>query len=149
MHKSGLLALLTLSPAASAFGATKVNGKTQLFGNSYGILAQNVTYDYVVCIPSSKPLNMKIDLAQIVGGGTAGLTVASRLAANPNVSVAVIEAGSFYEMENGNTSQVPGYGSRYLTFNDLAPSPVLVDWGLITEPQEVGARAQGQQACNC
>ncbi|KAF2795104.1 GMC oxidoreductase [Melanomma pulvis-pyrius CBS 109.77] len=92
--------------------------RTKLYGNSFGILAQNATFDYVV-----------------VGGGTAGLAVATRLASNPNVTVAVIEAGSFYEMDNGNTSQVPGYGAKYLTFNELEPSPSLVDWGLITEPQ--------------
>jgi choline dehydrogenase len=106
--------------AFAAFGATNIKGQTKLFGTSFGILAKNASYDYV-----------------IVGGGTAGLTVAARLAAQPNVSVAVIEAGSFYEIDNGNISQVPGYGANYLSFNDLTPSPVLVDWGLITEPQDV------------
>ncbi|KAF2814507.1 alcohol oxidase [Mytilinidion resinicola] len=108
------------SGASAIFGATKANGRTRLFGNAFGILAENVTYDYVV-----------------VGGGTAGLATASRLAASSaNVTVAVIEAGSFYELDNGNTSVVPGYGAQYLSFNDLEPSPVLVDWGIITEPQE-------------
>jgi choline dehydrogenase len=74
---------------------------------------------------------------KVVGGGTAGLTIASRLAAAPNVSVAVVEAGGFYELEAGNASQVPGYGASYLSFNDLKPSPVLVDWDLITEEQAV------------
>jgi len=77
------------------------------------------------------------ETGQVVGGGTAGLALASRLAAAPNTTVAVIEAGNFYEMDNGNTSQVPGYGAKYLSFNDLAPNPMLVDWGLITEPQKV------------
>jgi choline dehydrogenase len=149
MHKFGLLAILALSPATIAFGATKVNGRTRIFGNSYGVLAQNATFDYVVCVPIPKQLNMNIYRGQIVGGGTAGLTVASRLAENTNVSVAVIEAGNFYEMDNGNTSQVPGYGSRYLSFNDLAPNPMLVDWGLITEPQKVGTREQREGKCNC
>ncbi|KAE8373501.1 hypothetical protein BDV26DRAFT_285071 [Aspergillus bertholletiae] len=113
------VALCSLFTGAFAvFGSTNTNGHTKLFGNSFGILAENASYDYV-----------------IVGGGTAGLTVAARLAAQPDVSVAVIEAGSFYEIDHGNTSQVPGYGAKYLSFNDLAPSPVLVDWGLVTEPQ--------------
>ena len=45
----------------------------------------NATYDYVV-----------------IGGGTAGLTIAARLAEDPDVSVAVIEAGGFYQQDNGN-----------------------------------------------
>ncbi|KAF2501072.1 alcohol oxidase [Lophium mytilinum] len=114
-------ALSSLCAGASAiFGATNTNGRTRLFGNSFGILAENATYDYVV-----------------VGGGTAGLATASRLAASSaNITVAVVEAGSFYELDNGNTSVVPGYGAKYLSFNDLEPSPVLVDWGIITEPQK-------------
>ena len=73
---------------------------------------------------------------KIVGGGTAGLTLAKRLAEDPQNSVAVVEAGSFYEITNGNHSQVPGY-DLYST----APSPTdiqpLVDWGLISLPQTV------------
>jgi len=42
-----------------------------------------------------------------VTGGTAGLTIATRLAEG-NATVAVIEAGSFYQLTNGNLSQVPG-----------------------------------------
>ncbi|CAE6426147.1 unnamed protein product [Rhizoctonia solani] len=33
----------------------------------------------------------------VVGGGTAGLTLAARLSDNPKVSVGVIEAGPYYE----------------------------------------------------
>lgn len=40
-------------------------------------------------------------------GGTAGLTVGARLAADSSLSVAVIEAGGFYEIDNGNASVVP------------------------------------------
>ncbi|TVY81242.1 Cyclase atC [Lachnellula suecica] len=107
----------SLLKSAAGFGSRIANGKTQLLGNNVGILAQNTTFDYVV-----------------VGGGTAGLTIATRLA-DAKFSVAVVEAGGFYELDNGNTSQVPGYGGKYLTFNDLSPSPVLVDWDLITEAQ--------------
>lgn len=63
-----------------------------LFGSYFGISLTNAAYDYVV-----------------VGGGTAGLVVASRLAENPNMTIAVVELGSFYETSNSNQSQIPIY----------------------------------------
>lgn len=45
--------------------------------------------------------------AEVPPGGTAGLTIATRLAQNGSFSVAVVEAGSFYELGNGNRSQIP------------------------------------------
>ena len=59
-------------------------------GSAYGIPGTNASYDYVV-----------------VGGGTAGLTIATRLAQDGRYSVAVIEAGGFYEVENGNHTVIP------------------------------------------
>ena len=76
---------------------------------------------------------------KIIGGGTAGLTVAERLAEDPTVSVAVIEAGGFYELDNGNVSQIPAFYSK--NFNQTAaPETIqpLIDWAYITEPQVVG-----------
>jgi choline dehydrogenase len=62
----------------------------RLLGNSFGNPGINATYDYVV-----------------VGAGLAGSITASRIAtAFPNTTVAVIEAGSFYEISNGNYSQM-------------------------------------------
>lgn len=58
---------------------------SSLYSNSFGVPGLNATYDYIV-----------------IGGGTAGLTIAARLAEDSNVSVAVIEAGGFYQQENGN-----------------------------------------------
>jgi NADPH-dependent 2,4-dienoyl-CoA reductase/sulfur reductase-like enzyme len=58
------------------------------YGSFFGLPGLNATYDYVV-----------------VGGGTVGLTVASRLAENGSLSVAVIEAGTFSEISNGNNSE--------------------------------------------
>ncbi|KAL8676148.1 MAG: hypothetical protein Q9186_007302 [Xanthomendoza sp. 1 TL-2023] len=73
--------------------------------------------------------------SSVIGGGTAGLAIAGKLAANPDVSVAVIEAGSFYELDNGNGSVVPGLaplqGVGSLP-NDTKP---LIDWGFVTVPQ--------------
>lgn len=64
-----------------------------IWGNNFGIPGQNATYDYVV-----------------VGGGTAGLALAARLAEDTSLTVAVIEAGGFYEEDFGNNSVVPGLG---------------------------------------
>ncbi|KAB8229241.1 GMC family oxidoreductase [Aspergillus alliaceus] len=89
-----------------------------LVGTSFGIPGANATFDYVV-----------------VGGGTAGLTIASRLAERgSNLSVAVVEAGGFYEVDNGNLSVVPGY-STYFTGWSPDDYQSLVDWGLTTKPQ--------------
>ncbi|KAF2847819.1 GMC oxidoreductase [Plenodomus tracheiphilus IPT5] len=90
-----------------------VNGP-KLSGSSFGI-ARDATYDYVV-----------------VGGGNAGLTIAARLA--QQYSVAIIEAGSFYEIENGNLTQIPAFDNLY-TGKD--PKDVnRVDWGFLTTPQK-------------
>lgn len=76
----------------------------------------------------------KTDNFKIIGGGTAGLTLADRLTANGSLSVAVIEAGSFYEISNSNLSQIPAFD---FFFTSAAPSDLqpLVDWGIITTPQ--------------
>jgi len=64
------------------------------------------------------------------------LTVANRLSENPHVSVAVIEGGSFYEIDNGNVSQVPAFVTEYSTPDPSSIQP-LVDWGIVTVPQQV------------
>lgn len=72
-----------------------------------------------------------------MGGGTAGLAIARRLAADPNISVAVVEAGGFYELDNGNGSVVPALAPLQHVGtlpNDTQP---LIDWGFVTVPQAV------------
>ncbi|RMZ34121.1 hypothetical protein D0859_01723 [Hortaea werneckii] len=66
-----------------------------LVSSFFGVPGTNASFDYVV-----------------VGGGTAGLAIATRLAA-ANLSVAVIEAGGFYELDNSNLSVVPGYATYF------------------------------------
>lgn len=77
-----------LSPAVASVISQLSGGR--LTGDSFGIAGLNATYDYIV-----------------VGGGTAGNVVAARLTEHTNASVAVVEAGSFYELSNGNWSQLP------------------------------------------
>ncbi|KAJ9611690.1 hypothetical protein H2200_004874 [Cladophialophora chaetospira] len=89
------------------------------FGNNFGVPGRNATFDYV-----------------IVGGGTAGLALAARLAENTTITVAVIEAGGFYEIDNGNTSVVPNLGLAYdFPGTILTDAYASVDWGLTTTNQ--------------
>ena len=112
------LAFLTSSTLAT--GNLFNNGQLGLvLGSQFGLAGTNATYDYV-----------------IVGGGTAGITIATRLAEDPSVTVAVIEAGGFYELDNGNLSVIPGGATFYTGANATNYQP-LIDWGFSTIPQAV------------
>lgn len=71
----------------------------------------------------------------IVGAGPGGLIMANRLTEQPNVTVAVIEAGTWAETVVGNLTEVPGYD---FTFAVKSPNATLtgVDWGFVTTPQQ-------------
>lgn len=115
--------LLSSLGASVALAASLQRRQPSVLGDSpatytFGTPGVNTTYDYVV-----------------VGGGTAGLALATRLAANSSLSVAVIEAGGFYE-KSGNTSTVPAYDIFFSGTNPNDTNPD-VDWGFVTEPQAV------------
>lgn len=80
-----LLAIASVFSSISVNAAHSTGGNTILYSDHFGNVGENGTYDYVV-----------------IGGGTAGLTIAMRLAENESLNVAVIEAGDFYEKDNGN-----------------------------------------------
>lgn len=111
-----ILALCRLFAAAPT--ADFFTGQGFLLGSHFGLPGDG-TFDYVV-----------------VGGGTAGLALATRLSEDPSKLVAVVEAGSFYEIGNGNLSQIPTFGPAFSgkSPQDIAP---LVDWAFLTTPQEV------------
>lgn len=120
MHVLRPICPLNLALALQAVAYPAAQPRTTLnFAQSFGVPGINTTFDYVV-----------------VGGGTAGLTIASRLAAEPSISVAVIEAGGFYEAD-GNLSVVPGYCTVHAG-TDPADTDLNVDWGFVTLPQPVG-----------
>lgn len=98
--------------------------RSRAAGKSAPAIPGNATFDYV-----------------IVGGGTAGLAIASRLAENPSLSVAVVEAGGFYEVDNGNLSTTPGYATAFIGTDPSLTNPA-VDWGFVTVPQAVSIFSQ-------
>ena len=91
---------------------------TNPIGSSFGVPG-DASFDYI-----------------IIGAGTSGLAIAASLAADPSLSVAVVEAGGFYEVDNGNISVIPGDCTFY---SGTAPNNTqpLVDWGFDTVPQAV------------
>lgn len=100
------------------------------------VMLHNATRVMTSLIPDSVlgvPGDAQFDYV-IVGGGTAGLVVASRLA-EAAMSVAVIEAGGFYEKDAGNLTTVPAYAVFGAGANPDVAIPG-VDWGFVTSPQE-------------
>ena len=119
---SNRIFLATTAAAIAVLGARLQWGQLQQLlhiGPSVKSHGQSKTFDYVV-----------------VGGGTAGLAIATRLAESSAHTVAVIEAGGFYEQDNGNLSTVPRYCSFFAGTDHDNFNP-LVDWGFLTKPQKV------------
>jgi len=88
-------------------------------GGNTGESGVDASYDYVV-----------------LGGGTAGLAMAYRLAESGTFKVAVVEAGDFYELVNGNVSTTPAYELQdgQVSASSVNYSPQ-VDWQILTTPQ--------------
>ena len=81
----GAIKIVGIFFALQVRSAPLFGGQTIIFSNHFGLPGENATYDYV-----------------IIGGGTAGLALATRLAEDESISVAVVEAGDVYEKDNGN-----------------------------------------------
>ena len=90
-----------------------------LLGSHFGIPGFPASYDYIV-----------------VGGGTAGITLATRLAQGSSATVALIEAGGFYEEDNANLTQIPADVVYWLEAEPVVRNP-LIDWYQFTTPQPV------------
>ncbi len=89
----------------------------QIPGYSFGVPNRDAAFDYVV-----------------IGGGTAGLTIAARLAEGTSDRIAVVEAGGFYEVDNGRASEIPAEAFAGVS-TDPESVPSKVDWGFVTTPQ--------------
>jgi hypothetical protein len=90
-----------------------VPGSLGTFQGTAGVTA---TYDYVV-----------------VGAGTAGTALAVRLAES-GATVAVVEAGSYYQLTNPIVSSTPGL-DVLLVGSDVSNQNPLVDWGFVARNQ--------------
>lgn len=113
---AALLNLAALPVLSSNTPPDSITGQP-LLGSSFGIPGINATYDFV-----------------IIGAGAAGSVFANRLSESGKYTVAVIEAGSFYEIGNSNQSQIPRWVWNGATtgFADVNP---LVDWQFKTQPE--------------
>lgn len=137
MARSIFASFVLFSTACQSQVVPQYSRPGQLTGTAFGIPGVNAEYDYV-----------------IVGAGIAGSVVAARLTEHSNATVALIEAGGFYEFGNGNWSQIPACkrlamqthhmgtdqispdSNRWIRQAPDMPQP-LIDWGLRTEPQVV------------
>ncbi|CAN8100946.1 unnamed protein product [Discula destructiva] len=77
----------------------------------------------------------------VVGGGTAGLTLAARLTEDLTTTVAVIEAGSFYQVMNPLLASTPAGDVIFAGSSRYDTNP-LADWNFVTVPQ---AGAKGRE----
>lgn len=118
---------------ASVSWGLPVNEERQLsglLGSLFGGIGTERTFDYI-----------------IVGGGTAGLTIAKRLAENRAVTVAVIEAGGVWKVTDPLIAEAPGGDVLFVgrsIYVALSESILMkigttetfpgVDWGFSTPP---------------
>lgn len=118
MYYKNIVPAVALSASFShAFTWQQLRGHP-LIGSYFGMPGTDATYDYI-----------------IVGGGTAGLTIATRLAENRSLSIAVVEAGSFYEISNGNQSTIPYYSMDSESADPHTFVNKWIDWDVVTVPQ--------------
>ncbi|KAF9065953.1 hypothetical protein BDP27DRAFT_1297890 [Rhodocollybia butyracea] len=100
----------------AAFVSRKNLDPTSLGGLAPTLTGEDQVFDFVV-----------------VGGGTAGITVAARLAEDSSVTVALIEAGSFYELDNAPLSSTP-FGDLFGIGTSSSEIDPAIDWGFRTVP---------------
>ncbi|EED22470.1 glucose dehydrogenase, putative [Talaromyces stipitatus ATCC 10500] len=116
MRSSSLIT--TASLLSTVVGAINAANSTNTTSIKKNAALLGFDYDYIV-----------------IGGGTAGLVMASRL--SETARVAVIEAGGYYEVDNGNYSTVPGLAlaSPFLSTAEDYPANPKMDWGFLSASQ--------------
>lgn len=61
--------------------------------------------------------------------------LAARLAEEGDLSIAIVEAGGFYEIENGVGSVLPGLANIQYSGSSPEDSHPTIDWNFVTEAQ--------------
>ena len=126
MYSSLLLLLFSTFTAGKLLGGRHLPIGNVRLRRSFDAFGKDTSFDYV-----------------IIGGGTAGLAMAARLAESHNNTVAVIEAGGFYENSPmGNLSVIPADDIYYAGSSPSDTDP-RIDWGFTTTPQVV-SRSQNR-----
>ena len=124
MHMlQSIFCLLSLASALQAvFARPEIRyTRTSTIAQSFDVSEVNVTFDYVV-----------------VSDGTAKLTIVFRLTVKFSISVAVVEAENFYEIDDDNINVIFDYCIVYVE-TDSADANPLMNWKFITVPQVISA----------
>jgi choline dehydrogenase len=112
--KSSFLLVAALGSLAIASPVRQEKRQLPLPIGMIGVPGVHTTFDYIV-----------------VGGGTAGITIAKRLAEDSSVTVAVVEAGTFYQVSEPLIAETPGGDTTFVGTKETEPT---VDWGFFTNP---------------
>jgi hypothetical protein len=99
----------------------------QLFENSLGISGVIASFNFTGKSHSHVSSPGPVLTAAAIGGGTAGNTIAARLIQNFGVSVALIEAGRFYLIDNGVGTVIPSLATTQFIEADLNNTRPLVN----------------------
>lgn len=95
------------------------------------VLGASILFPVAFFLSSATALDPQTYDYVVVGGGTSGVTIASRLAQSAQ-SVALIEAGDYYE-KSFPYAGIPGADG--VPIGSDPATNVSVDWGFVTAPQ--------------
>ncbi|OBT49213.1 hypothetical protein VE00_00164 [Pseudogymnoascus sp. WSF 3629] len=126
--KSSFLLVAALGSLAIASPVRQEKRQLPLPIGMIGVPGVHTTFDYIV-----------------VGGGTAGITIAKRLAEDSSVTVAVVEAGTFYQVSEPLIAEPPGGDTTFVGTKETEPT---VDWGFFTNPDPASNNVKRSSARN-
>ncbi|QDS73883.1 hypothetical protein FKW77_007045 [Venturia effusa] len=100
----------------------------------FALLSSLFSHTFALNIRGKRQLTVATFDYVIIGGGTAGLTLAERLSKQSDITVAVVEAGGLYQVANPLLSSTPA-GDVFWSGSDPLDTNPFVDWNFVTQPQ--------------